>query len=382
MALSYAALRRRAFVLALRQAARRWGVYLLVLAAAAGAGSSDPLQAAASLPVMLVWPLHAAWQAGWNGAPGLVAWVAASTLAALVPLGLTRRWWWPPRWAEAERALPLAADELRRCDAQVVRLLVLPWHALTGLGLLLAGAGAGLGAWLAMATAWAAALAGSLALGRALLARLRRRSAEGARGGSHAARAVAAAPVAWTRGSPSRQALQRWRTWSWLPLRRGAARGTARLLLLFGVANPALAMGPVATPEATGWWLAALSITALAGTSWLRGRIAIEWAAWRVAAAPWPMPPSQWQAQARALALLPVLLGTLALVLALAALAARAATDGAASPRAAVACSFVIALPLACWLEARPPADDAAHQAARWLLLLAVLVALGTEVMA
>lgn len=355
-ALGYQAMRRRAFVLALRQALRRWGLFALVAAAAAGAGSNDPVGAALSLPVMLAWPLHRALAHG-DLLQGL-AWVGASAWLGLLPLLLTRRWWWPVRWAEAERALPLDPAQLRRSDRQVALWLLLPWHGLTALGLLLPALAGG--ARPSAFAAWALALAGSLLIGLAWMARLRRGPA------------IAAAAPASTRPAASRPR-PRWHTWWWLPLRRGAARGTARLLLVFGLAEPALAAGTAAAPQASGWWLAALALAALAGTSLLRLRIAADWAGWRQAAAAWPWAPSQIDRQARWLALAPVAAGTLSLLLALAA--------GPTAPRGAVAAAYGLALPLACWLEAHPPSADATHQAARWLLMAAFLVALGTEVM-
>lgn len=163
------------------------------------------------------------------------------------------------------------------------------------------------------------------------------------------------------------------RTWWWLPLRRGAARGTARLLLVFGLVNPALAAGPAVTPDATGWWLAALSLAALAGTSLLRQRITIEWAGWRDAARSWPLPPARLDAQAQAVALLPVLA-------AMAVLAVLAAAGPGPALRPVLAATYALALPLACAWEARRPLADASHQAARWLFLAVLLVALGSEV--
>lgn len=345
-------MRRRALAGALRQALRRWGVFLLIAALLFGMGSGDPLQAALSLPAMAAWPLDRALQAG--VAP-TAAWVAGSALAGLVPLLLTRRWWWPARWAEAERALPLAAACIARADRQAVAMLVLPWHAFGALGLALVRFGDGahtLAAW----GAWAVALGGSCAGGVAWLRWLRGRGA-GARQRARL-RGTAAAP---------------WRIWWWLPLARGSARGTARLLLGLGLVNPALAAGPAVAPDHTGWWLAGLSLAALAGTSLLRGRIAVEWQGWREAARAWPLRPARLDAQACGLALLPVLA-------AVAVLGAVAAAGAGPALRPAVAAAYALALPLACWLEATGPLADAGTQAARWLLLAVTLVALGSEV--
>lgn len=344
---------------ALRRALRRWGAFLVVAALAAGAGSSDPLGAAAALPATIAWPLHRALHALPGSAAGLVVWVLASAAAGLVPLLLTRRWWWPPRWAETERALPLGAAERARSDAEVVGWLLLPWHAGSAVGLALVNFG-GVAFTVAAWSAWAVALAVSLAAGQAWLRRVRR----GARRARPLVPPVPFAPA------PARGA---WRTWWWLPLRRGAAAGTARLLLGFGIANPALAAGPAVAPDATGWWLAGLSLAALAGTSLLRARIAVEWAGWRQAARAWPLRAARLEAQARLLAIAPVLAG-LSLLLVLAALGL------GPTLRPAVAATYALGLPLACWLEAQAPAADPSHQAARWLFLAALLVALGSEV--
>lgn len=350
---------------------RRWGAYGLVLGLVLTVGTNAPLAVLAGALGALVLPLaHLAQAAvarpGLDTALALLASTGACALLGALPVVLTRPLWWPARWAQAERALPLAPAVLRQSDRRLLAWLLLPslapWAGALGLAWgnpALVNAAGGL----ALAALLVASL-GAAALGLAWMQAVRR----GAWRPAAEAAATSAVPALSTR----LRRLSPVRALVWWPLWRGVARRTAHALLVGGLATPALAAAPLATPASlTGWWLAALAGVALASTAWLRARsrdeLAPLWAACRAL----PLATAPLAAARRRLVLLPALAGLVVAGPVLARLGARPAWAGA----------YLLLLAGACWREAHPPPPDATHHASRWLLTLALAVCAGTEVM-
>jgi len=352
---------------------RRWGIYALTLALLLAAGASSPLAVVGAALGALVLPLLQAATPAALITPGgqllLLAATLAYALVGALPVVLTRPLWWPTRWVMAERALPLCPQTLRQSDRRLLVWLVLPWQVLQWLGAaaLLTNNPALAdrhGALALLALAAAGAGAAGLGLGWMQLARRRAlwRPDVALRGAaSTPARPQAAAPhkLGW------------WQALLWLPLWRGVARRSAHALLVGGLATPALAAAPLAAPAATGWWLAALALAALSTTALLRARSSDELAALWQACRNLPLRRAQLERGRRWLTLAPALAATL--------LGAPTLLHVGARP--ALAASYLVMLLLGCTLESRPPPPDAGHHASRWLLCLALSVALASEVM-
>lgn len=337
---------------------QRWGLWLLTVAALLVMGSNDPLALLAGLPVALALPLFSAAALGPLPLAGATL---AYALAGVLPVWLTRPLWWPARWAEAERALPLPATTLRASDRRCLRWGWLPLQGLLALGAVLLwvldppGLHATRGQ-AVVALGLAALVAAALA--RVLLRHWRRAAAPG-----H----TSSAPAAMAPGVRAHRAL-----WSLLarPLWRGPARRSGRALALLLAAAPLPALALARWPAHGGWWLAAQALWALAGTGLLWQRLHDEltplWAA--CTALPLRTPP---QRAARALACAPAALGMAATLTVLL---------GAHRPHL---------LPLAGWLAgmtviigraSHAPTARADHDAAWTLLTLALTLAFGSQV--
>ena len=378
---------------------RRWAVFIATGLLLLAAGADSAWQIAATALGGLVAPLlHAARQpAGLLPLAGLIGLVGIYALLATLPVLATRALWWPRRWAEAERALPLAPAELRASDHRVLRWLVLPVQGLLWAGMAVLVGEHGRAAPAALAWAACALVLSGLAsalLGAAWMHHLRRQ--QGVLHGAGPARhwAVFMRPALkgslQHRGQPPHAsqpssthhtglAALRRTPWPlallWWPLWRGQASRTARGLVLAGTAMPALAAAPVAAPAATGWWLAALAMVALATTAWLRSRSEAELQARWPRLCHLPIAPGHWQAARRGLVLAPVLLAfTVGLLLTGPLLLAQGA-------RPLVLLAFAAVWLGSAWLEARPAPADAGHHAARAVLSLVLCMALASEVM-
>lgn len=359
---------------ALAQWLQRWAVYLAVAVALVEMGSGDPLRAAASLAVWLVLPLF---QAVEHGRWWLLMVPAQALFGAACVLGM-RPLLWPAAWAEAERALPIAAGVRARSDAQVVALALLPLALLyaLGAGTLVAAAQPSL---LAVRSAAALALAlatlGSMLLGVWLLQaarqpcsarRWRLRGAVGAAGsGSFAQSTLSVAAL---------RRLGAIRVLLWLPLWRGPARRTGRALStgVLMLCLPAVALWR--WPAQAGWALAAWALLALTVVTRAHGLARLELTPVLDACAPLPLRMQQLERARAALCLLAPLPAAVALTAAC--LAALPTT------RPAVLAAYLLACGGSCAWEVTLVHAKPADKAARWLFSLALCVALGSEVSA
>ena len=204
---------------------RRWGVYLGVAAMVIGAGTNSPVAIVEGATVALALPLF---ESALRGPGWCLAALLAYALAGALPVLLTRPLWWPRRWAEAERALPLDAAELRASDLRVQAWVMLPWQVLLAAGVasLCWRDPATLHAVRAQALAgWALTLPSAALLGNAWMRRVRQaaRPRVGAVAGSQRASATGLPP-----------ALPRARHWLgpllWWPLWRGPAQRSGQRL--------------------------------------------------------------------------------------------------------------------------------------------------------
>ncbi|MCA0176047.1 MAG: hypothetical protein LCH73_07130 [Proteobacteria bacterium] len=357
--MDYHAMRMRHARSRLAAGLQRWGLWLLTFAALLVMGANDPLALLAGLPVALALPLFsAAAQGPWPLAGATLAYA----LAGVLPVWLTRPLWWPARWAEAERALPLPASVLRASDRRCLRWGWLPLQGLLALGaaLLWALDPPGLHATrsLAVAALALAALAAAV-LARALLRRWRAAAAPG-----HASDG----PATLAQGVQAQHA-----QWALLlrPLWRGPARRSGRALALLLAAAPLPALALMGWPAHGGWWLAAQALLAMAGTAELQRRLHDElaplWAA--CAALPLRTPPPR---AARTLVCAPAALGvaaTLAVLL------------GAHRPHPLPLAGWLLGMAVAIWRASSAPTARADHDAAWTLLVLALTFAFASQVM-
>ena len=359
--LSYRAVRLRHCRSALKDFLRRWGAYLLVGAAVGGIGT-PAVAAGAVLPL-----LHSVASPGW-AAPTLLLYV----LAGASLLWAARSLLWPQAWAECERALPIPRRERYLSDLQVVALALLPLALVYSLG-----------AWVVVRQdpAWLRphqglalmALSGSWigagALGWAGLQVLRQLGARGS-GRVRAPGAVAAtrAGAAWSRH------------WFWailvLPLWRGPAQPTGLALLL----GTLMLLLPGLTLHLRSawadWCLAASAALALVVVARLRTLAESAFGPLLVACTVLPIAPQRLRLARAGLVLLPGLLGLVVLLVGLLA-------GPVPIPVRPWVCVAYVGVSLAAWsAEAMFTPRDPAHHAARWLLSLALTLALASEVVA
>ena len=377
--LDYPALRLRWCRLALLAFVRRWSVYGLVAVAVVGAGSNSPLDSVGAVAAWLVLPLfQAAARPGWAGC-WLLPVVAVQSLLAGGLVWAMRPLLWPAPWAAAERALPIPPALQRRSDVTVVAWALLPLLVLYGLGA---------ATWLAHQPAWlmprrGLALLGlgllslgSVVVGTVVLQWWRRPLAH------HRPQRVQSNPITpITPTTPATWAIPRlafggsvpaaWVVWL-LPLWRGPARRTGQALLLGSVLLAGGVLGAHhAAPAAAGWWLAALALAGLLISTRLNALSLHEHAPLLAACALLPLAPARLRRQRLLLVMLPVLLGMLLL--------AGLLPWGQARPLVALA--YLLANGVVALVEVCSPPVDAGAKASRWLLSLAVLIALASEVM-
>ena len=395
--LLYPAMRLRWCGLALRQFVRRWGVYLVVAALLAGAGSNSPVAAVAGLAGWLVLPLFTASS---HGAWLLPALLLQALFGAALVWG-ARSLLWPAAWGEAERALPIDPWQCLRSDATVVAVALLP------LGLLYA---AGTGAVLAAHPAWlkptqgralaalVVAAIGSVVLGTALLQRLRRprRSVlppppagdagdAVAAGSALAARAavsaVDAVSTSTAAAAPHTGPVLQRGPWPWLwplllqPLWRGPARRTGQVLALgcVGLCMPGLAL--LRWPAAAPWCLAVLAMAALVVVTRARSLARDEFQPLFDACLVLPLQPAALQRACALLCLAPLLPAATAMGLGLA-----ASASGTVTLRPLVLAAYALACLGSCVWEVLSTPAAAADKASRWIFSAVLCICLATEV--
>lgn len=362
--------------LALRRWLGRWAVFAVVAALVASAGAGLDT-AAATLAAVAAWaalPLVRGVASG--GALALLA-VLGCAAVGLGVVAALRNLLWPVAWREAERALPLSPRETARSDLPWITLAALPWAALQALGVAV---------WLAQRPAWlvgfeaglvtACAAAFSLTLaGGVALQRLRRqglrqgglqRPGRLAPASSHTQSAVAA----WR---PQGRGVL-WQALFWWPMRRGIAPRFASHGGLTLAAGALLVAVAAWQPAWAPWWLALQSLAVLVAVSRARVLAALELRPLLQACVPLPLSVRGFGARLDGLCAAPALIGALVLAACMALLAPGA--------RGALLATWWLWLATAALLELRHPALDAQVQAARWLFLLAVAVAMASEVLA
>ena len=224
-AISYRLVRRQHCTGALSTFLRRWGVFLTIGILLAGPGA-PALAAGTVLP--LFWSLS-------HPASMLAAVMVYALLIALL-LGSASHLLWPVAWAQIERTLPIPPRQILLADLEMLLLALMP------LGVLMT-AGAALllwqtPDWLRPVAAMAPISLGAVMLGSVGLAMTGlqhwRRKASGRKGSQNPA--------------PASALVARVRHWAWVllwaPLRRGVAPRTARAVLLGGAALLVVALLP------------------------------------------------------------------------------------------------------------------------------------------
>ncbi|MES2889397.1 MAG: hypothetical protein V4739_15490 [Pseudomonadota bacterium] len=346
---------------------KRWSIYLLLGPAILSAGSNAPVALASALAGTLVLPLfNAAQDLPWLLPIGLLY-----ALAGTLPVLLTRPLWWPYRWADAERALPLSADAVRRSDRTTAMWMMLPWQCLLLIGCVALGwldpsrRGPAL-AW--VAGGWASSTACALALSVAWMRWVRHRATRSVLTGAAdhgGGRAVTPAQPLAPIATPS----VHWTTaYFLLALRRGPARGSARILASGMAATVACGLGTLSTLN-VGWPLAALALVALGATGMLRSRSGIDLQPLQQANQHLPIAPRRWRRARTLLILVPTLAGGLAL------LPGALTTPGL---RPGMLLVYVILVGSGCAWEA-VALDKTANRTARWLLMLVLTTAISFE---
>jgi hypothetical protein len=367
----YARVHATACVAVLRRWLGRWAVFTAVaaLVASAGAGLDTALATVAALAAWTALPLARGAAAGGGWLPLAVLGSAAVGWALLVTM---RHALWPAAWREAERALPLAPRQTRSSDLRVVAMAALPWALLQA---------AGMAVWLLQRPAWlvgheaallaAGVVAGLLTLGGGLaLQRARRRGAPWWRKpGVDTDQPPAATPPLRLR----RTGLPAWVLLGW-PLVRGVAPRSAQHAGLTLAAAALVAAAAAWRPAWTGLWLALQALIVQVAVSRARGLAALELHPLGRACAALPIAPWRWRAGLDLTCAAPALLGAAAV--------AAVVMGCAASLRVPVLLGWWAWLGLSATLDLRVPTADASVQAARWLFLLVVAVALGSEVLA
>ena len=362
--LPYHAMRLRWCGQALRALVKRWGVYFAVAAVAFGAGTSGASGMVLAAASGLVLPLfiasaHGAW---------LLPAVLLQALAGAALVWGLRSLLWPVSWADAERALPLTPAQTLLSDAAVVLLAMLPLWLLYGLG-----AATVLGnhpPWL-QATRWLGvaalllACAGGVAVGVALLQRLRQPVLGQLASTGSGQPAASARPFALPRSTHWLRALIGLALWRG-PARRTAwacAVGTA-LLALPGAALLLLGAG-------AGWCLAGFAALAMAVVARVNKLSRLEFDPLFADCAHLPLAAAPLRQSRVALCLWPLVPGLTVLCMAL----------RWSEVRPAVLAAYALACVASCAIEVWAASVDASAKSSRWLLCLALCVALATEVM-
>ena len=370
---------------ALRAFTARWGIYGLVAAILMGAGSDSPVASVAGLAAWTVLPLFSA-----ASQPlALAAVVLLQSALGGVLVWAMRPLLWNARWRAVERALPIPGSALRRSDASVVALGLLPLLALYSIG----GAAwwlqrpAWLLPWAWQAGAgWIVMVAGSWLAGWAVMQAWRRAGPRPLRPRAPASVVVlrtGTAPFTGvSAGSRARHVAplvpRRPQAWAWaLALWRGPARrtGVTALLGSAGLAAWALAgaaWGPASGLAAwQGWWLAGFALLGLIVSTRVNQLSRAEYQPLIDACAVLPLSPAGLQRRRAAWALLP-------LGLPLALLAALLPWPAVRLP---LAVAYLAANGVASAWEVAVPGADPAARASRWGVWGVLLLALASEVM-
>ncbi len=351
----YPALRWAGVQQRLKPWARRLGIGAALSMLVASGGAGDLASGLSSLAGLAGWSLLPwVWLARELGpwAPLL----AYSLMAGLWGL-LLRPWLLPMQWLEAERQLPIARGERWRSDAAVAAFALLSVWTLQGVGLI---------GWLHQGPLSLSAsnllaglpVANLLGLGLVVLALTRRRALPNS--------SPRKKPKIWTEVTAARQSPLS-AIWALLalPLWRGPWPRSARWLAL----SSAFLLLPIWVAQAgtAGAWMALWVLLAGIAVQRAAALLRDEGEALMRALAPLPLHTSRWTWARQAMALLPLLPSALAW------------TAAGLKWRPAVLAVFLLVLVFgSAWLALQRLQLDE-NSAVRALLLLALLIALGTE---
>lgn len=335
---------------AVRALQRRLFASIVVCLTLAGIGG-PALAAGVVLP--LYWTLaHGSWI--WAAVAGYAV-AGGMLVAAIRPL------LWNPKWAQAERALPIRARDTLQSDIQVVLLAFLPVLALFVGGTAVVAMEAPevfWPVWPAAVVAMSGALLGAALIGVALLQCVRRTSpSRDAKGRRAEAADGTVATVSWTAALV------------WTPLARGPARRTGRALALHTLILLIPCLGTALASSGPAWWVAGYSLLSLVAVSRCSAIARQEFGALLPAAFALPIDLAALRRVPPAIALVPGLFTMLAL---LPIVLASSGSHPLVSTYATVT--------VAGWaVEAFVIQSDPAAKAARWLVTLALGVALASE---
>jgi hypothetical protein len=343
---------------------RRWGAYLLIGLLAFSAQTNAPLAIAAGLASMLVQPLWAAAARGWMIAPVVIAYA----LVGALPIVATRPLWWPRRWADAERALPLAPALLRASDRRFAAWLMAPWQGI----LLLGFVGIVLfddGARDPMHTGTAIVALIAASTGSALLSM---RWMRHVRARSIPARRAIVAPTR-DAGAARIVTVGAYHALVWLPLVRGRAKRTVFGLAAALACDAAFAGQAPSDVVPVAWSFALVALASSIATSWLRATSAGDLEPlWRLNRH-LPLDARACDRARLFVVLVPMLGGLVA--------CAVCALTTSSALRVGAVVAYVFAVVSACLLEAKTSAACQPHDhAARWILMVAIAVACASEV--
>ena len=351
---------------------RRWAGFLVVGAGVLGVGYFVSAIGWPALPVL--------WASSLTAPASWAVLIAHASIATVLAWRL-REALLPAHWLLAERALPLTVAQRTRADLAVVAMAQSPLLLLYAASLL---------SWRHVDPHWlrgqwprglgfmAGSVVLSLASAVALLA-LRRR--QGRVASREELDELEELEELDERRLPAGQqcklqAKHRMRAWTALlalPLWRGPARPVAALIALTTAALVALLAGAAAGAVELRWALAGYALVALAGCSQTQAQALRCFAPLIEASRSLPLAAPGWALRLRGLAMLPVLLsGPLLLALLL-------SEPQRLSPW--IASAYLLAAGVAPLLQFIAPSLQAEARAARWLLALAVWVALATEIL-
>ncbi len=350
---------------------RRWAVYLGVVAVLFAAGSVGAWSSVTALAAWLVLPLFYA-----TAHPVyLLPVVLIQTLLHAGLVWALRSLLWFEPWAEAERALPLAAADLRRSDGVVVLLVMAPLFSLYALGA--ATLWMNHPAWL-RDVRWSALgmlvamMMAACGLGLTLLHSWRQpqKSAAAARRVAVVAEARQGRALVGLPGMLT--ALSAFRAMLLLPLVRGPARRAGMGMWGGGVLLCAPALGLWWAPQAASWCLAGFALLSLVVTTRLHSLARDELEPFWLACSMLPMSMKRLRFWRALCVLSPLAVGALLLL----------ATLPASGVRWPVLAAYGLVVFLgSAWVVCSGP-GSASSSASRWLFFLALSVALATEVIA
>jgi hypothetical protein len=362
--MSYHAMRMRRCKTEVIDFFKRWGVYLLVALLIPSLGTNAPWSVVTGMVSTLVMPLfRAAHDLGLLAATGV-----GYALAGVLPVVLARALWWPRHWGPVEAALPLPRQELQASDRIMTIWMMWPWQFLLLLGNLIVLAQPGASATQSGAAigVWAVSAIASFGLSVAWMRRVRGREAQKLRALQKTRQTHI---TSLTQVAKPLHAMHWWTVFFALALRRGPLHGCAYALILGSVSSVACGVSALLWSGGVGWSLSLLGGVGLICAAFLRARCERELRPLLLASQHLPL---KIHALARArtlLALFPVGLG---LLIVLPGLLIVARQPG-------LVFLYAVVLAASCIWEALQ-FDKPSHRAARWLLSLALMMAISFSI--